>query len=168
MIQALIVRITVDVSQHLAIDRRIPQANNNLGLQVVIPIVIWVERVPQLLGNAIVVSFRQQPSYAGSLLRLKRNVRCYVIKEPHRMKNVWEKVSWKITWRHPVQKIEFFFDMCTNTWLYLTNFNHYWETVCGKLHHYTFIFIYTLVYMHLRHFNWNAKFLWLTKFFLFY
>lgn len=144
MIQALIVRITVDVSQHLAIDRRIPQANNNLGLQVVIPFVIWVERVPQLLGNAIVVSFRQQPSYAGSLLRLKRNVRCYVIKEPHRTKNVWEKVSWKITWRHPVQKKLNSSLICVQTHGYIWQILIIIEKPCVGNYTITLLYLFTL------------------------
>jgi hypothetical protein len=70
MIEALVVGIAVDVGQHLAVDRGIAEAHDDLRLQVLLAFVVCVEWVTYVLGNAIVVRFREQPSNGGSLLRL--------------------------------------------------------------------------------------------------
>ena len=61
MVQALVVRVRVDVAQHLTVDRRVAQPDHDLRLQMVLALVVAVERILQYLWHTIVVRFREQP-----------------------------------------------------------------------------------------------------------
>lgn len=57
MIEALVVWITVDISEDLTVDRSIAQSDDNLRLEVLLTFVVCVEWIAEVVGNAIVVSF---------------------------------------------------------------------------------------------------------------
>jgi hypothetical protein len=58
MIQALIIGITINICEHLTVDRGIAQTDDYLWLEVLIAIVIRVEGIFELFRHSIVVSFR--------------------------------------------------------------------------------------------------------------
>lgn len=72
VVQALVVGVGVDVAQHLAVDGGVPQPDDDLWLQVVLPLVVPVERVLEELWNAVVVRLRQEPLDRGALFGLQR------------------------------------------------------------------------------------------------
>lgn len=75
VIEALVVGVAVDVGQHLAVDRSIAEADDNLWLQVLVAVVVGIERLLQLVWDAIVVRLREEPSDGGSLLGLQHGKR---------------------------------------------------------------------------------------------
>lgn len=75
MIEALIVGVAVDVRKHLAVDGGIAETDNNLRLQMLVAVVVSVERLLQLVGDAIVVCLREEPSDGGSLFGLQHDER---------------------------------------------------------------------------------------------
>lgn len=75
VIEALVVGVAVDVGQHLTVDRGIAESDDNLWLQMLVAVVVSVERLLQLVGDAIVVCLREKPSDGGSLFGLQHGKR---------------------------------------------------------------------------------------------
>lgn len=70
MVQALVVRVRVDIGQHLTVKRRIAQPDDDLRLQVLLALVVLKEGLAQVVGHSIVVRFRQYPLDGGTLFCL--------------------------------------------------------------------------------------------------
>lgn len=67
VVQALVVWVRVDVAEHLAVDGRIAESDDDLWLEVIETLVVPVEGILEELWNAVVVRFGQEPLDRGAL-----------------------------------------------------------------------------------------------------
>lgn len=70
VVQALVVRVGVDVAQHLTVDGSIAESDDDLWLQVVQTFMVPVKRILELFWDTVVVRLRQEPLDRGTLFGL--------------------------------------------------------------------------------------------------
>lgn len=70
VVEALVVRVRVQIRQRLAVKRCVAEPNDDLRLDVIDALVAAIERVLQVVGHLVVERFREQPSQRRTLMGL--------------------------------------------------------------------------------------------------